>query len=615
MKPIVDRFINTIDTWDECLKEYKYRKFILDGITKGFSIGINKENIVDERFITTDPCYIDLNYHETEAILQWLHKGVDKGYIAGPYSKDHEFPWTLHCAPIFVVPKPGFRKFRPIVHLSWKQFDHMFSINELLCEHMKTVQYVSFLEVVNLVNNAGKDAYIFLIDAQDAYYRVPISPEDFRYNGLEWGGKKWVFLSLQMGLSSSPKIYTEFADAVEWICVNKNRDLSFLNNIQMLRHYIDDFFGCRPRYEEAITLYNALFNLMKDLGIPTREDKCTPPARTAKILGWVYNTMFRRVELPNDKRLELLSMIRKLLRSRLADKKALEKLIGRLQNASQVIFPGKAFVRRLEMILYLPSLNYKSSVYLTDFIVKDLKWWEATLGNRTKCQSSFDLLLKNPSDQDNYIYTDASSLIGIGGHTRGRAFQISWKDTLLPNIVKSHDNFDIELLELLGTVIACQLWGRNFTNQAITIYNDNPGAAGAIRTKAPRLHRLDMQCLIRSLATNALKNKYYFWGIHCTKDKDPNMNLADGLSRFSPDKLFSFKENNWTNDNARALSICNQLLKHICKQPPNMNKHRDIPYERRKEFNAIIDIDKNTQLLAIDDSDKIQKFKYNILQK
>ena len=46
-----------------------------------------------------------------------------------------------------------------------------------------------------------------------------------------------------------------------------------------------------------------------------------------------------------------------------------------------------------------------------------------------------------------------------------------------------------------------------------------------------------------------------------------------------------------------------------------MNKHRDIPYERRKEFNAIIDINKNTQLLAIDDSDKIQKFKYNILQK
>ena len=434
MKPIVDRFVNTIDTWEECLKGYKYRKFILDGITKGFSIGINKENIIDERFITSDPCYIDLNYHETEAIFQWLYKGVDKGYIAGPFSKDYEFPWTLHCAPIFVVPKPGFRKFRPIVHLSWKQFDHMFSINELLCEHMKTVQYVSFLEVVNLVNNAGKDAYIFLIDAQDAYYRVPISPKDFRYNGLEWGGKKWVFLSLQMGLSSSPKIYTEFADAVEWICVNKNKDLAFLNKVQMLRHYIDDFFGCCPQYKDAITLYNALFNLMKELGIPTREDKCTPPARLAKILGWIYNTMFRRVELPNDKRVELLRLIKGILRSRKADKKTLEKIIGRLQNASQVIFPGKAFVRRLEMILYLPALDYNESVYLTDFIVEDLKWWVSTLSNRERCQASFDLLLRNPSDRDNYIYTDASSLIGVGGHTNGRAFQVRWRDTLLPII-------------------------------------------------------------------------------------------------------------------------------------------------------------------------------------
>ena len=93
------------------------------------------------------------------------------------------------------------------------------------------------------------------------------------------------------------------------------------------------------------------------------------------------------------------------------------------------------------------------------------------------------------------------------------------------------------------------------------------------------------------------------------------MDLADGLSRFSSDKLFSFKENGWADDSKRALSMCNQLLNQLVKQPVNMNKQRSIPYERRKEFNALLDIEKNEQLLACDDSDKKQKFKYNILQK
>ena len=54
-----------------------------------------------------------------------------------------------------------------------------------------------------------------------------------------------------MGLSSSPRIYTAFADAVEYICVNKHRDLSFLNGIQQIRHYIDDFFGAVPDWATA----------------------------------------------------------------------------------------------------------------------------------------------------------------------------------------------------------------------------------------------------------------------------------------------------------------------------------------------------------------------------
>ena len=71
--------------------------------------------------------------------------------------------------------------------------------------------------------NAGKNAYMWTVDAEDAYYRIPIHPSEYKYMGLEWANLKWLFLSLQMGMASSPKIYTRFGDAVEYIIVN-NRD-------------------------------------------------------------------------------------------------------------------------------------------------------------------------------------------------------------------------------------------------------------------------------------------------------------------------------------------------------------------------------------------------------
>ena len=199
---------------------------------------------------------------------------VSKRYIEGIHFRPL---WKLFRAPLFVVPKPGVHKYRPIVHLSWNEHFTLLSINDLLCEYMKTIKYISFREVVRLVNNGGPGAYIFLIDAQDAYYRVPIHPNDWRYNGIQWANKLWVFTSLQMGLSSSPRIYTHFADAIEYICCKENKSLCFYKGLQMLRHYIDDFFAVCKSKSDAEKLFQILYKLFEELGVSTREDKCQKP--------------------------------------------------------------------------------------------------------------------------------------------------------------------------------------------------------------------------------------------------------------------------------------------------------------------------------------------------
>ena len=233
---------------------------------------------------------------------------------------------------------------------------------------------------------------MFLVDAQNAYYRVPVQPSDWKYMGLKWAKKYWVFLSLQMGLSSAPRIYTAFADAIEYIAVNRGSRYAFHRGMQQLRHYIDDFFGACPSKREADALYRILIQTFKDLGIPTREDKCTAPNTKAKILGWLYDTLKRVVGMVPKKRLELLQMIKNLLRTKKSDKKTLERIIGKIQNASLVIFPGKAFVRRLEALLYLPALRYNTPIELNQFVLADLQWWHDILSKPKCCCISFDLV-------------------------------------------------------------------------------------------------------------------------------------------------------------------------------------------------------------------------------
>ena len=140
-----------------------------------------------------------------------------------------------------------------------------------------------------------------------------------------------------------------------------------------MRHYIDDFFGALPNKKHAVRLYHALFTVFEILGIPTKWEKCTEPRQRAKILGRIYDTVLQMMLLPEEKRLLLLRMIRIVIFTKRATVKFLQKLIGWLQHASQIIFPGKAFVRRIEALLHLPRHKGNENFPVGRFVIKNLE--------------------------------------------------------------------------------------------------------------------------------------------------------------------------------------------------------------------------------------------------
>ena len=479
---------------------------------------------------------IPLNNKEKNAIRDWFIKGRIKGYICGPFDDNYKFPWPLHISPLFVVPKPLKDEYRPICHLSHKQNENQYSVNDILSEDEKHVQYVQFKEIVEMMLNAGKNAYMWTIDAQDAYYRVPIHRDDYKYMGLKWENQKWIFLSLQMGLASAPKIYTRFGDAVEYIIINNNKKDAYINGKQSIRHYLDDYFGVGVTKAQADILFNATIQWFNKLNIPTQPRKCSPSNRKQLLLGWRWNSCKLWCELTKKKQKKALARLRAFLRDKKCTKKQMERLVGILQHISLIIFPGKTFVRRFEILIHKSFINDHDIIEIDDWIMEDVHWWIWVLEKQTHVRAKYTYLLKKPSAVTKHIWTDAASTIGIGGILDDKVYQIKWENTKLNELIAARGTFDIHAQEMLGALVAVKLWAPTLTGECVALYNDNPGAAGAIITKAPPLHRLDMQYMIRELAKLSVKYKFYFWGI---KVDGANNEKADALSRFKDLEFFN----------------------------------------------------------------------------
>ena len=559
--------------WKTQLAGFYDVEYIIDGITHGFYIGIDDTiDNIDEK-LCKDNLYIELTNKQRDAITKWILKGHRKGYIVGPFDKDFVFPWPVHVSPLFVVPKPGNNNWRTIAHLSFTRYPWQYSVNDCILESEKTVKYITFKEIVHMMYNAGKNAYMFAMDALDAYYRVPIHESQYKYMGIKWKKKLWLFISLQMGLASAPRIYTRFGDAVEYIVVKNNTNIAYINNVQSLRHYIDDYFGVACTYERAKQLYDQLRWWFDKLGIPTQDEKCTPPAMIILILGWIWNSKKLEVQLPNKKQKKALKMLKKLLNSLLGEKKFFEKLDGLLQHISLVVFPGKAFLRRFEMMIYDPTREYGENIKIDEFLLEDIRWWIWVLEKKAHVQAKYEFLLKKPSEADLHIWTDAASTIGLGGKLGKKSFQIKWEDTIKDELEAIRGPIDIQVQEYLGSIVAVKLWLDELKGKSVAIYNDNPGAAGAIISKAPRLHRLDMQYLTRELAKLAVEKKFYFWGV---KVDGKDNNDADSLSRFKDDVKHKLATNELSNEcQEKVKSIVNYYMRGLMKHPLNGKVHKD----------------------------------------
>ena len=471
----------------------------------------------------------DIEIHFTKKLIGH----IKKGQIDGPFTAD-ELPFEVFLSPIYGDRKRS-GKIRLIINLSapWGN-----SVNSAISDENSTVEYPSFRQLCELVRNVGVNGYLWSIDAKDAYYSVPIQPRFYPLFAVKWLNKYLIFKCLTFGLRSAPKIYNDFADAIMYTVIHLFKTLFIICGIIYILHYLDDFFGGAKKYKVALAQFKALFNLFDKLGIPTSMEKCVSPCRIIVLLGWKFSTLNQlTVTLTSKKIDKIIEKLRFYIQAKYITLKKLEKLIGSIRYAANIVHDGTTFCRELEhkfwVRFHVQHKRYAFRVNITKEMRCDMNIWIKLLETLRDHPIELSYILNPPSICQVKVASDAASTIGLGGFdTLGNWMQHRWDEFLFTLPDKS-----INYQELLALVVMAAAFGHQWSGKQVTFYCDNKTAVtciakGKISFKAKHYHA--MANLTRLFAHYALKYKFVYKCVYLEGVKNK---IADALSRFIANPL------------------------------------------------------------------------------
>ena len=455
---------------------------------------------------------------------------------------------TFRLWPVFY--KHELNKLRLLVNLSYDKNGPSF--NDNISEHEKCVSYIRILDIVRRFTAAGVN-YIWTMDAHMAYYSVPIPRNITPFVGIKVCDRIFFYATLTMGMASACKQYTKFAETIVWIIVNyypllfhhictDSRGMRVL--ICLLLSYIDDYIGGANTYEGAKTQMYYTRWWWDILGVPTNDEKCKGPLSAITVLGYLFDMLhawlrisFKRWKKYKFAFFQLLFLVKN---NKLIDIRFALKVRGYLRSM-QIVYPYTIpYLRSLETITNIPGQMVQGRwVYDQTHIdplkedtsiIADLDYLAIIYDDWEQNKISYRSLLTTQHNCDWEIWTDASTLIGVGGYVHrpnGKYFANFWEH--FPMMQHWQYKPDILFLELLGVVLGLNLFTDDTTaGQRVLVRCDNKPAVKICAKKCACLRRPDLTALVQIYCNNAHTKNFRPFVIHVAGEDNP---VADAFSR------------------------------------------------------------------------------------
>ena len=334
---------------------------------------------------------------------------------------------------------------------------------------------------------------------------------------IKWNNKYYFYMRLVFGSRSSPKIFDTLSEAVCWILQNNY-------GIDSVLHLLDDFLTIDVPDAEPDRTMAILTLVFNKLGIPLSTHKSVGPATVLEYLGIILDTQLMEARLPMEKVTRITSILDSFMGRKTCTKQELLSLLGHLNFACRVIYPGRAFVS------YLISLS--TTVKRLHHYVKiskecrlDIKMWAMFLKQWNGV--SFFLDQQETDGSTMQFFTDATPT-GFGGYFNGKWFCDKFEENMIPDDCKA----SMALFELYPIVMSAVLWGHEWCKKRIIVKCDNESACEIInkgRSRIPFIMKFMRKLVWCEAKFNFTIRASFIPG--CT-----NL-IVDSLSRFQMEKF------------------------------------------------------------------------------
>jgi len=443
-----------------------------------------------------------------QAVEDYLRKERALGATLGPFTSNPLIA-ELALSPLNTVDKDKGLGRRVILDLSWP---HGSAVNDGIDKNKYLdadiqLTYPTVDSLLDIVRSKGPGCLLFKRDLRRAYRQIPVDPGDIHLLGYVWEHGIYIDRVLPFGLRSAAFICQRVTTALRHIA--KLQDVECVN-------YLDDFGGADTP-QRATQAFNKLGDVLHGAGAEESVDKASAPATVMTFLGVEIDTVALEVRIPQDKVLELRTILPSWLRRKKCSRRELQSLIGKLAFICKCVAPGRLFFSRMLNCLR-GTVHTSDLIPLTTEFRKDVKWWLAFIDH----YNGVSIIKTEPWLDPNILFASDACLVGCGGVHMNQYFHAAFPEWLQKR------GLAIAVLECLAVVVAAKLWAHQWSGKRITVQCDNLATVIVINSGRAKHDEL-LNCL-RELAYIAAVNECEFRAVHIPGVSNT---AADILSRWT----------------------------------------------------------------------------------
>lgn len=339
--------------------------------------------------------------------------------------------------------------------------------NHIRCNHFKMENYRT------ACNLLAEGDYMCKLDLKDAYFLVPLCAKSRKYFRFIFHDILYEFTCLPFGLNVAPYVFTKLMK----VPISTLRNDGYRSVI-----YLDDILIFGSNYASCAENVNKTMHLLTSLGFIINNNKSIlTPATTCPFLGFVLDSQKMRLEIPEDKRSRVSSLLSQFTSRKSCSIRSFASLVGTLVSVCPALEYGWLYTKLMEYEKYVALLvsgyDFDAKMIVPSSIGKDLLWWKNNImfGSKTLRHLTYE----------HEIFSDAS-LKGWGAFHNGDCASGSWKPL--------ESCLHINELELLAAYFALRCFVAKLCGVRIIMRIDNTTAISYINkmggTHSPRLSRI-----------------------------------------------------------------------------------------------------------------------------